>query len=453
MSKKLTKEIINKRLEDMDSEISLVGEYIDIKTKTLFKCHCGNEWLCVPDLIIRGNTTSCGTCDFYSFEQWCLDNGRHKLLLRWDYELNDRSPSMVSYGSEYKPYFKCPESKHESEKNSMLCNLTNKWYSNDVYCKACNSIGQHLIDRDGNLNAWSSKNKVDPFTVAKQSNKKYWIKCLDCGEDNFIKMSDYIRQGIACACKGGISYPEMFIRSVLNQLKANYTHQLTKKNMKWINERKYDFYLNDYDMIIETHGKQHYEESSRGRSLEEEQENDRLKEELARQYVSSYIVIDCRYSTLEWCKENTVKMLSEYLDLSKVDWIQVGKDAEKSIVKEVCDYWNNKMEHETTRDLSEVFKLHRDTIRKYLKRGSELDWCNYDSNTELIKRSVRVGKNNGMKVEVLKDDVSLGCFYSSTLSKISMDIFGVKFIQSSISLVCNGKQTHHKGFVFRYVKD
>lgn len=33
----------------------------------------------------------------YSFKQWCLDNNRQDLLLRWDYELNEKAPSEVNY--------------------------------------------------------------------------------------------------------------------------------------------------------------------------------------------------------------------------------------------------------------------------------------------------------------------------------------------------------------------
>ena len=48
----------------------------------------------------------------YSFEKWCKDNKRQDLLDRWDYELNDISPSKISYKSNKKYWFKCPRNIH-----------------------------------------------------------------------------------------------------------------------------------------------------------------------------------------------------------------------------------------------------------------------------------------------------------------------------------------------------
>lgn len=56
--------------------------------------------------------------------------------------------------------------------------------------------------------------------------------------------------------------------------KIKYTQQLRLKN-----NRKYDIYIDKYNLIVEVHGVQHYEDSRKftKRTLEEEQENDRKK--------------------------------------------------------------------------------------------------------------------------------------------------------------------------------
>ena len=62
------------------------------------------------------------------------------------------------------------------------------------------------------------------------------------------------------------------------------------------------------------------------------------------------------------------------------------------------------------------------------------------------------GRAIGKKVEVFKDNKSLGIFSScAELERRSKKLFGVKLFNQCISDICNGKQKHHKGFIFKYV--
>jgi hypothetical protein len=58
MSKKLTKELINSRL--LDREIQLIGKYVNMTTKTLFRCNNHHEWESSTGNIIKGR--SCPKC-------------------------------------------------------------------------------------------------------------------------------------------------------------------------------------------------------------------------------------------------------------------------------------------------------------------------------------------------------------------------------------------------------
>lgn len=85
--------------------------------------------------------------EFYSFEQWCIDNDRNDLMELWDYELNCDKPSTVSFRSNKKYYFKCPRGIHESK---MTCINSLVGTVKHINCNACNSFGQYLIDTYGN---------------------------------------------------------------------------------------------------------------------------------------------------------------------------------------------------------------------------------------------------------------------------------------------------------------
>ena len=73
------------------------------------------------------------------------------------------------------------------------------------------------------------------------------------------------------------------------------------------------------------------------------------------------------------------------------------------MVKKVCEYWNENNET-TLKDISSVFNLHKDTIRRYLKAGAKIGWCNYDSKIESEKQN--------KKVSIFKDDKCIGTFDS-----------------------------------------
>jgi predicted RNA-binding Zn-ribbon protein involved in translation (DUF1610 family) len=285
-----------------------------------------------------------------------------------------------------------------------------------------------------------------------------YFKCPNCGrvKDKPMRIDDlYKTHSIGCLCSDGISYPEKIMFNVLEQLKLHFIYQFSKKDMKWCNGFIYDFYfrINNKEYMIETHGKQHYKQSNRGRSLEEEQENDKLKEQLANNNdIENYIVIDCRESDLEWIKNNILQSkLNELFDLSNIDWVKCQEFALGSLIKKVC---NLKQDNPniTICEIMKLIKLSNTTIRKYLTIGTKLGWCNYNPKEEMKKNGSKNGKNNNKQVEIFKDNKSLGIFSScAELEKQSEKLFNVKLNRGKISAVCTNKRKTHKGFTFKFV--
>ena len=127
-------------------------------------------------------------------------------------------------------------------------------------------------------------------------------------------------------------------------------------------------------MIIEINGLQHYKIKHKGRTLEEEQMNDLFKYKCAKNHVDNYIVIDCRYSELEWMKENIIKELNEYFDLSNIDWKLAWEESQNSLCIKAWELWNNGF---SISKISNILKLSDSTIRKYLKIGASIGACDY----------------------------------------------------------------------------
>lgn len=168
----------------------------------------------------------------------------------------------------------------------------------------------------------------------------------------------------------GVSIPEKFMWNILKQLSTEFIIQLNKLTFEWCENYRYDFYIPSLNMIIETHGMQHYEkgfESCGGKTLEEEQKNDRLKKELAlNNNIKNYIVVDCRYSEFDWLKENVSKELNEFFDLSNIDWNLVWENSLKNFVwetKRLVEKGYNNIQ------IAEILCVNKTTIEKYKKQS------------------------------------------------------------------------------------
>lgn len=296
----------------------------------------------------------------------------------------------------------------------------------------------------------------------KNSGKSIYPICPDCGRIKTKSMlinTIYRNKAIGCSCGDGFKYPEKLMFSVLEQFKSDFETQYYPdwckytdfNNKNKIKTGRYDFVLNDYPYIIEMDGGFHSKDNNMsGQTKEESKYIDDIKDSLARQNDYEVIRIDCAKSSLVYIKQNILNSkLNELFDLSKIDWNQCEEFIKNNLKKQVCSYYKTFLD--TTANISNKFNLSVDTIRTYLKDGTELGWCNYDPKESVKKSSSILGKNTRKKVRVFKDDVFLGEFESlHKLEELSKEIFDVKFFRGHISRVCNGKLEQYKGFIFSY---
>lgn len=215
------------------------------------------------------------------------------------------------------------------------------------------------------------------------STKKILCKCPFCGHEKYVIINNLTRVGFSCEmCSDHISYPNKFIREFFNQLGIEYRPEMS---FEWSNGKLYDFYVHDKSMIIEAHGLQHYEDSHfamiGGRTLEEEQENDKFKEQIAKENkIENYIVLDCRKSTLEWIKNSIMNsILPEKLNFNEynINWNKCHEFALKPMIKIVCDKWNES-KTKVISDIAEYFNMDKHTVSDYLDKGTKLNWCKYE---------------------------------------------------------------------------
>lgn len=298
-----------------------------------------------------------------------------------------------------------------------------------------------------------------------QSNKSIYPICNICGnkKSNKMKISEIYRyKGFKCEiCNDSISYCEKLLYIILKQLSINFITQYSKTNSKWCNKYRYDFYFekDGQEYIIETHGKQHYEEKGRNSNwspLKEIQENDKNKKELAIYNgikEENYIVIDCRKSELEYIKNNILQSrLKDIFNLNDIGWEKCESYARNNtLIKETCEI-KNKNNNLTTMQIAKIIKHTQQAVIKWLKIGTKLGWCNYNPKEEYNKGIKKINKIINL-VEIFRDGKSLGVFKNCMdLERQSEKLFGTKLNAKQISAVCKNKQKTHKGFTFKYIE-
>ena len=266
-------------------------------------------------------------------------------------------------------------------------------------CSACgNKIVRKGIDDIASLYPNLLKyfvNINDAYNHSKGSDVFLEFKCPDCGYIKNIQVKTFVKyQGFNCPkCGDGLSYPEKFMFNILEQLNLDFIYQY---NPKWIKPKKYDFYILIFNMIIETHGEQHYTNnfSQSNKTVKDIQDNDTFKLNTAlKNGINKYIVIDCLKSDLDYIKNNILSSkLNELFDLSNIDWYKCHEFACNSRVKEMSDLWNSGIH--STIDISKIANMHNSTVRKYLKLGRNLGWNNYDESIAKksggIKQKIKV---------------------------------------------------------------
>lgn len=286
------------------------------------------------------------------------------------------------------------------------------------------------------------------------STKEFIFKCPHCNRlsNKTVKICTlYTKKYLPCSCFDGKSYPEKFLISVLDQLKINYIHQFSSKDMKWCGKYRYDFFLIDYNCIIETNGEQHYKDGY-FKKYEEQKNIDIAKINLAKDNnINLYIRLDCQKSDMEFIKQSILNSeLSTIFDIKNIDWLQCEKYAVSNRVKEVCGFYEINKEEMMMYEIVDYFKISKETLLTYLKKGNVLGWCNYDPcNSRYVKNGKKFTK--GKMVEVIET----GDVFKSVveLSSKSKEIYGVEFSEASIYKICSEKLKYkHKGFTFRYIK-
>lgn len=343
----------------------------------------------------------------------------------------------------------------------------------DYVCSACscknNNRKTKLEDSIYRKNKWMMDyivNDEDAKLLSFGSNKNVDMKCPICGYEKRTAPVKLYYLGFCCPnCnKDGFSYPEKIVGFVLKSKNIKYIKELSSKDFKWCSKYRYDFFIPSINCIIETHGIQHYKQTSGNfkRSFREEQENDKIKRELALSNgIKNYIELNCSKSEVKWIK-NSIRNseLPRLLNLKEedVDWVECDAHSRGNLYIEVIKMIKEGFDFE---HISNTFNVTKRCVYKYRERYERTNNVSlnrknkkgYGSSTNKFigEKNVHAqGKSVGVfsisNMELINEYKSI-----SELCRMSQNDFGLKFGISSVSKCCNGITKKHKGYIFKFI--
>ena len=215
----------------------------------------------------------CKVC--LSFAQWGIDNlGEDFLKKYWNYEKNNElgiDPWEIGFGVDKKVWLKCQEKDyHESyyiEGSDFL--------GQNQRCPYCSNKKVHPLDSLGTLHPevleiWSDKNKKSPYECSPMSHQEVYWKCPEGKHEDYYRDIGHSNKCSfrcpKCSEEKNESILQEKVRLYLETLNYTILHELNctliPKNPKIKNKlgrMPFDNEVKELKLIIETHGKQHYE--------------------------------------------------------------------------------------------------------------------------------------------------------------------------------------------------
>lgn len=219
-------------------------------------------------------------------------------------------------------------------------------------------------------------NKDDGAIHIGSARKADWI-CPNCGSVVLQKsVNKVVAKGISCKnCSDGVSKPEKITISALRQNSVRFIYQ---KTFDWSKRKIYDFYLPEYETIIEVNGSQHYGfgfEHLSGKTLDEQKRIDMDKRTLALQNgIKFYFEIEAINTSAQHIVPQFDGCMHKLGIIPDTNIKICEKDSLKSNVYIAATMWNN---GKSSGEISNELCVGSNTVIKYLKSAASAGLCDY----------------------------------------------------------------------------
>lgn len=400
----------SRRLQNSHPDWKII-EYNGLSNKCVLKHQCGESKRFFSFENTYRRKIVCNVCR----NQYRTENASFKYNIGDvvdDIEILDRKVDNIYSNQGFRKYYlyKCNICGFDSSRECYIKNeirdqiwINESNLSRGQKCACCNGkVVQKGINDLATTNPELVKYFVDKSLseqYSAHSNQYVNVICPICGtiKDKKMMVNTIERDGVSCVkCGTSYSYPEKLMYFLLLQLHVDFemhktfdwSRHIVHQNNKIAGNKEYDFYLPKYNLVIEMHGPQHYQNNcvfskygNSGRNLEEEQENDLLKQKLVVDNGFNYIAIDCQKSNVDYISKNiNSSTLCNYINLTDVNWSKCNQDALYGIKLMTIEEKAKNPELKTT-DLAKKYNIDCATVSRWLKQGKDI--CGYDPKEEI----------------------------------------------------------------------
>jgi very-short-patch-repair endonuclease len=298
------------------NEIKPINVFKGSQAQYLFNCYeCGHEHKKNPNAI----TTNNQWCPYCASRKLC-DNDNCKICFdksvashekskNWSND-NKLKPRDVFKGSNCYYLFKCDKCNHTFEQqiyhvcnNNIWCNYcSHNKLCIDNECILCfnNSFASHEKSK-----YWSNDNELKPREVFKNSKTKYIFNCELC-KVSFSMELNCVNYNQWCGCKKNKTETKLLLKmigkvNIIQNFRINWCRSIISNN-----KLPFDFCIEEYKIIIELDGAQHFRQVWNWTSPEKQFENDKYKEKCANENGYSVIRLlqeDVLYDRYDWLNE------------------------------------------------------------------------------------------------------------------------------------------------------
>lgn len=268
------------------------------------------------------------------------------------------------------------------------------------------------------------------------SSSREYLECVCpyCGTERKNTPVNLIKRGFRCnVCDVKLSYPEKFMATLLRMNNIKFETQKRFKDCRNKSELPFDFYIPEKNLIIETHGEQHYEYRKEARYCSKSTFiNDKIKVKYCKDNGIQLIVVDCRQSEFYYIhnsiKNSPLSFLLENINENILKTEIIESHKYKNIKEIISDYKKGV----SFLQLENKYNINRKTICSLMKKAG-------------VYAPRGGSKNNGKKVICLNN---LKVY--DTTTEAAHDV-GLKR-GSNISAVCNGYRKYSGMINGEYLK-
>ena len=231
---------------------NIIIKSIFINLKSIIECECSicnTQWKTSANNLNRG--VDCPKCAYNNIN----NNSKEKAEIKYKKSIKEKFPYIEAL-EEYilartKLKFKC------NLCGNIFISDYSLLYKTSSGCPKCNSAKRMPLQKALNL-----LKKYHPNLILKTKNYKgicikYKFYCSKCNKYFITSLSNLIHNRSSCpSCKR--SSGERIFESYLRELNLNYIPQYIFKDCKEIRPYRFDYYIQDFNLIVEIMGDQHY---------------------------------------------------------------------------------------------------------------------------------------------------------------------------------------------------